>query len=1821
MKNPFLLLLCVIGLNACQRPHTISVSPDGLLEKYISEYQEGFISVNDPFIIVFNKEIDLNVKDAGAIIQISPKTEGKAEILNPYSIRFVPAKPLIYNTTYFVSVELQRLFSVADKQDILRLSVQTRNLELMVSMDSEPRYTADFGVLQGRVQASDWISHDDVKSMIQLIGPGQMKWESREGGNIHVFSVHDIPRTTKAQNFSIAWNGGKKAPEFKGERRFEIPEKGLFKVLSVQPNRQTRSVVLQFSDAIDPAQRLDGLIQLEGYGKRLRFDVEYSILTINGTEALPENGNILISSSLKSTANKNISGDLLFSYSMEPVEPAVRMKGRGVVTPYDTDVLFPFEARGLHGVDVEIVKIFSNNVLQYLQSNKLYETGYHLKPVGRIIHQSKIILATQTSNPSYDEWNTYTLELSKMVSPDPGALYVVRIGFRRDYTDYPCDRGFSDGPLLVKEDPESIMRWPWNYEGYQYSQEKDPCFPVFYNYSRFVERNLLASNLGVMTKKGEDGKLTIWVNDINTLQPVNNASVQVFDFQKQILGSGQTNSSGNFSLTLPTRSSFIIVQKEKQYAYLDITDGTSQTLTDFDIGGSKKKEGLDGNIYGERGVWRPGDTMHLTFVLEDAQNKIPANHPVTLTITDARGNIKGNPKTMTKGMGGMYLFKIPTNEKDPTGNWRASIQIGDITFSRILKVETVKPNRLKIDMELEGVKDFTRSVRIPLQAHWLHGASGAGLKARTEVSFSAEKTYFDGYLSYTFDDPARSIESVPQVVYDDPLNDQGKGVVTLNRGSNFYPPGKVMAQFFNRVYEPGGDFSEDKINTLLSPYSTFTGIKIPESRWGQKTAGGAGQPIELIVLDQKGVPVPNRKISVGLYKTEWHWWYNRGYSNMYQYSSSDHYNAETTITLTTNQRGVVEYQPEKLSGYRYLIRACDPVSGHCSGEIFYTPWFDDDVTHQSSAHTLRLQADKSKYQTGENIELSIPSNAESKIFVSVEGGQSILYEKQWEGNAGFTKVNIPVTKEMAPNIYIYVTLLQRYDRAVSSLPLRMYGVLPLTIEDPSTRIHPIIKVADEIKPKSKYSIEVSEKDNQEMVYTLAVVDEGLLGLTRFETPDLHNHFYSKQSLGIKTWDMYDLVIRQGELPSGKLLSIGGDIEINRAVSEQKMGRFEPVVSVSGPFTLEKGKKNRHELEMPNYLGEVRVMVVARKERAYGNASKSIKVNHPIMVLPTAPRMLSPEEEFVLPVQVFTSKDQIKSVQVDVNVDGPIQWVGSTSQTVNFEKTGDKTLFFRLKTNPLTGVARINVQARSGSERIDQTLFIDVTDPNPPLTWADEKVLAAGSSIQIRPEKPGKANSHAGYVELSSFPPVSLQHRVEYLIQYPFGCLEQKISSAFPQLYLEHITTLKDEEKSKIQQHITNVIKDIQKYQTTIGALSYWPGHSGINEWASSYAGHFLIEARDIGFLVPSRILDQWAAYQKERAKAGSLIKGNEFEQMQQAYRLYTLVRYGQPDWASMNVLRSHHPANTALYILASAYAYAGQLNVAKAMIEKERLQIREYRELSQTFGSALRDKSLIADALMSSGLSSEWANVAALIREVAEDLRRDQYYNTQETSFALLALGKYLKNNPPGNIAATIRLGKDDQNISGELAYYKIPFTPNHQDSEIIEIKNLSSSTLYAKTVVTGKAEYESTPLLSENLYLDLSFIDLRGNRLDPASLKQGKDFIAVIKVTNPGSRAFELKEMALTMGIPSGWEIISGSGEENAGAVISDHWNYRDVRDDRVDIFFDMQNQKTFRIRMTATYSGRFYLPDIYCQAMYDLKIQARIPGKWVYVHREESI
>ena len=242
-------------------------------------------------------------------------------------------------------------------------------------------------------------------------------------------------------------------------------------------------------------------------------------------------------------------------------------------------------------------------------------------------------------------------------------------------------------------------------------------------------------------------------------------------------------------------------------------------------------------------------------------------------------------------------------------------------------------------------------------------------------------------------------------------------------------------------------------------------------------------------------------------------------------------------------------------------------------------------------------------------------------------------------------------------------------------PIRLYGVIPILVEDPNTHLNPIIKTPAELEPEKDYEVKVSEKEGKKMTYTLAVVDEGLLDLTRFQTPDPWPSFYAREALGVKTWDFYDDVIGAYGARLERAFAVGGDENL-AAAKRKKVNRFKPVVSFIGPFKLDEGKTNTHQLKMPNYVGAVRVMVVAGDNGAYGNAEQSVKVLKPLMLLATLPRVLGPGEEVSLPVNVFAMKPEVKNVKVSIKTNDILTPVEGSSKQVQFAEVGDQIARFQ-----------------------------------------------------------------------------------------------------------------------------------------------------------------------------------------------------------------------------------------------------------------------------------------------------------------------------------------------------------------------------------------------------------------------------------------------------------------------------------------------------------------------------------------------------------------
>ncbi|MGZ4118271.1 MAG: alpha-2-macroglobulin family protein, partial [Bacteroidia bacterium] len=680
-----------------------------------------------------------------------------------------------------------------------------------------------------------------------------------------------------------------------------------------------------------------------------------------------------------------------------------------------------------------------------------------------------------------------------------------------------------------------------------------------------------------------------------------------------------------------------------------------------------------------------------------------------------------------KNINNTYDFRTATTPESPTGNYMARISVGNRYFTEYLKIETVKPNRLKIYLDFEKGKINDSTAKLSVK--WLHGAVAKNLHALINVSINESKTSFEKYRSYEFDSPIRSYSSNTADVFDGNLNDKGEALINsyLNVGQT--APGMLRATYISKVFEEGGDFSIDRYSIPYSPYKTYVGIQAPETKNYDNTfETGNTYKFDVVTVDNKGTLVNTNKLQVKIYKIQWRWWYEKDEEDLAQYISRAGTIVLKDTTIKANGgKGSFKFRVNYPEYGRYLITVTDPAGGHQTGKVIYIDWPYWSRANRSTnenANMLNFACNKEKYTTGENIKLSFPSPANGMALVSIETGTKVV-KKFWVATTkGETVHEFPATADMSPNAYVHVTLLQPHANTKNDLPIRMYGVVPISVDDPLTHLNPEINMQDVIKPETSTTIKVKEKNGRKMSYTLAIVDEGLLDLTRFKTPQPWTTFYAREALGVKTWDMYDQVIGAYAGKLDKLLSVGGDGDGNSGKG-LKANRFKPMVKFIGPYYLNAGQERSHTIQIPNYVGSVRVMVVAENEGAYGNAEKTVAVRKPLMILATLPRVLGPGENVSLPVDIFAMEKQVKDVKIDVEVNELLSIDGSRSQTMHFTQIGDDVINFKLNVAQKIGIAKVKVTATSGKEKAVQEIELDVRTPNPKVTDGFDMVLEPG----------------------------------------------------------------------------------------------------------------------------------------------------------------------------------------------------------------------------------------------------------------------------------------------------------------------------------------------------------------------------------------------------------------------------------------------------------------------------------------------------------------
>lgn len=1846
----FLLLIVTIFINACGNKDYVDTYDDDGFKSFIYAYTSGVISKVAPVRVRFTQKL-VDADEIGkpvkkGIVSFTPKFDGTPIWLDEQTIEVKPNKALPSDTKYTGTIRMTNLYSKIPS-DLKTFKFGFRTLEQHAEIAIEGLVSPDVSDISkqevvGTIYTADVADAEEVEKMLSATQKNndniEIQWSHDGDQKYHHFIIKNVARGKKASEVQLDWNGNNIGAKEKGVEKVEVPSIDDFKLMDVQiEEEEGQNITLYFSDPISKEQDLDGMVYVKDLNIKFSFTIDGNIVKAYPAKRITGDRTLVVERGIKNVANKAMKSPGQWNVTFSSSKPMVRTLRDGVIMPNSNGLIFPFEAIGLNAIDVEVFKIYSNNVLQFLQVNDL-DGEYQLKRVGKVVVQKKIELHELTNKANSGDWMRYALDLNKVVNREPNAIYQVRIGFQQSYSTYYCaggianDEGAEEEEAEEAEEGEILSFWDRNYGWYSYDERENPCheayYKSYYRKDKFAMSNVLASDLGIIAKKGNDNSYLAVVSNILTTEPMEAVSLKFYDYQQQVIQEIKTDKSGFARTKLKRKPYVIVAQKGKLKGYLKINDGRTLSLSKFDVAGAKTQKGIKGMIYGERDVWRPGDTMFLNFILEDKQNQIPNGHPVTMELYDARGQLYSKV-TKSDHVEGIYDFTTVTQSEDGTGNWLAKVKVGGATFQKSIRVETVKPNRLKINIDFgkEEIYADNDLLKGSLQVNWLHGAPASDLKTEIKVQLRPTETKFKTHSNYNFDDPARQFSSNAKTIFNQNVNNDGYAEIEAPLNTNNAAPGMLKAYFTSKAFEKGGDFSTDNFSMLYHPYDAYIGVKLPEKKYREKRLDmDKNETISFVVLDAKGKPLANRKVSLGLYKVRWSWWWDSSDDNLTNFSSANHYGAEKTHEVTTNSQGEATWTLKMEDWGRYMVRATDKSSGHCTGELFYAgyPWNEGKMSKDAAA-MLSLETEKEQYNVGDNIELKIPMGKAGRALITIENGTRVVETYWMDAKEGENVFKFKATKEMTPNIYAHVSLLQPHAQVENDLPIRLYGIVPIRVEDPSTKFFPIAKVKDAIRPNEKFTVKVSESNKRAMAYTLAIVDEGLLDLTRFKTPDPWNKFYAREALGVKTWDVYDYVMGAYGGKLERILSIGGDMANKKPLGKQKANRFKPVVMHLGPFYLEKGQTKTHELTMPNYVGAVRVMVVAAKDGAYGNFEKSVKVKQPLMVLGTLPRVLGPTEKVKLPVTVFAMEKFVKNATVKIETNHLLKVNGSSTQTLKFNKIGDKIATFDLDVVDNIGVGTVKITATSGSEKSYQEIELDVRNPNPFVTNVLEAVVQAGDSKEFSFDAVGMRGTNEGVLEVSNIPPINLGSRLRYLLRYPHGCIEQTTSSGFPQLYVSRLLDTDEKTNAKIEQNINATIGRLKTFQVNSGGFAYWPGNSDESHWGSNYAGHFLLEAQALGYNVPTNVINNWVNFQRKTAKKWTPRTEStgyyRNDDLMQAYRLYTLALAKAPEWGAMNRLRQKKDlSNNAKWRLAAAYAVGGKTEAAKEMIRVLPISVKDYQELGYSYGSGLRDRAMILETLVA--LKDETKAAKAVI-DISKSLSSNQWHSTQTIAYSLLAIGKYVgkqKTSSKFNFAYNIS-NKGNKTAGSNKAIVQVPLEIDQMNNKKVAIKNTDNQQLFVRLILSGQPTVGDQTAAANDLNLAIKYTDLQGTAIDPSRIRQGTDFIAEVQISNPGIRG-RYDEMALSQVFPSGWEIYN-SRMNNVQNFTNTHVpEYQDIRDDRVYSYFDINASQThiYRVQLNAAYEGRYYLPTVSCSAMYDNSISARQPGQWVEVVSAEG-
>ncbi|HRX16964.1 MAG TPA: MG2 domain-containing protein, partial [Spirochaetota bacterium] len=804
-------MTAVLTLTADRAPG----APDVFWASHIKGHTGGEISKTSTINVIFNNNIvdkaDIG-KEVDGVFSFDPSLKGKAEWVSQNELVFVPEKHMPAGEKFLCTLNLDDYIKKTDGVDdfFFGFSIIEPNFDIKLGGFRFPKLeNLNIQDYEGSIKTADFEDSKAIEKILEASQKGknlEIEWKHSSETKTHNFTIKNISRGKSPSELLLKWDGSSINSDRSGEHRIEIHARDVFKVSSIEViSSSEKYVELTFTDPLKQNQNLRGLIYFEDIDSRTEIDM--NIVRVFPTGDKIGDADIRVERGVLNSEGKRLNEAFHRRITFQKIDPGVRFIGDGTILPDTDNLTVPFEAVNVHSLQVTVFKVYDKNMGQFFQVND-FKQNNEIKRVGRYLWRKTIKLNATPAELS--KWSRYSLDVSSLYKEHPGSLFRIELSINRSNSALGC----SDNPDPAIVEPDFTNQEAtiisdssyWDYwEEYDHSEywdnRKNPCHDAYYKQSYgnpvFSAKNFLSSNIGITAKYGSGKTLTVVTTDIVDASPTS-ASIKIYNFQNIEIGSGSTDGNGFADITVSGEGDpfYIVAEKRGQKGYLKLSGASQLIISHFDVGGEKVKNGLKGYIYGERGVWSPGDNIYLTFVLEDKDNLLPKDHPITMKLYDPRGRLK-QIQSAYRQANNFYAFELKTDSEDETGSWTARAELGGLSFTKTLKIETVKPNRLKVELDIGG-KELHRSkmpVSAKINSQWLHGATAQNLTTDVSARFSGLTTEFSRYTDYVFDDLTRTASSEKTEIFSGSLDSTGKASFNISFSDNSKPAGMLNAYF------------------------------------------------------------------------------------------------------------------------------------------------------------------------------------------------------------------------------------------------------------------------------------------------------------------------------------------------------------------------------------------------------------------------------------------------------------------------------------------------------------------------------------------------------------------------------------------------------------------------------------------------------------------------------------------------------------------------------------------------------------------------------------------------------------------------------------------------------------------------------------------------------------------------------------------------------------------------------------------------------------------------------------------------------------------